>query len=148
MPAHFEKGWPCEHLKRDHRGHRISRKPEYRFITYKSKGNRMPWSYPNSPELHIYAVFLQNVFDKIIHAYRHTAGDEEHIPFQPFSYLLSQTLLIIAGNTKEMRDTTGLNNLGSYSITIAVRYLILCDLLIEVSKFITGGKHHYLRPLV
>src|SRR4030067_3239755 len=136
MPAHFEKGWPCEHLKRDHRGHGISRKPEYRFITYKSKGYRMTWSYPDSPELHIYAVFLQDVFDKIIHANRHSTGDKEHVPFQPFSYLLSQTLLIITGNPKEMRDTAGLNNLGRNRISVAVRNLILCDLLIQVSTFI------------
>src|SRR3990172_3648151 len=148
MSAHFEKGRSCEHLECHHRGHGISGKPEYRFITYQPKGNRMTGSYPNSPEFHIYAVFLQNVFNKIIHPYRHTTGDEEHIPFQPFFYLLSQTLLIIAGNTKEMRDTTGLNNLGRNRISIAVRYLILSNLLIEVSKFITSGKHHYLRPPV
>src|SRR3989304_6150584 len=64
------------------------------------------------------------------------------------SYLLSQTLLIIAGNAKEMRDASGLNNLSRHCIAIAVRDLILSNLLIEVSKFIAGGKHHYLWPPV
>src|SRR4030067_2179001 len=146
MSAHFEQGWPCEHLECHHRRHRISRKPEYRLITHKSEGYRMTRSYPDGPELHINSVFLQNVFDKIIHANRHSTGDKEHVPFQPFSYLLSQTLLIIAGNTKEMRDTARLNNLGRNRISVAVRNLILCDLLIRVSKFITSGKHHALRP--
>src|SRR3990172_6470371 len=148
MSAHFEKGRSCEHLECHHRGHGISGKPENRFITYQPKGNRMTGSYPNSPEFHIYAVFLQNVFDKIIHPYRHTTGDEEHLPFQPFSYLLSQTLLLIAGNTTALRNTASLNNLGRNRISIAGSYLILCNLLIEGSKFITSGKHHYLRPPV
>src|SRR3972149_3475865 len=67
---------------------------------------------------------------------------------ESLSYLLPQTFLIITGNSKEMWNTTGLNNLSRHSVTITVRYLSLCNLLIEVSEFITGGKYHYLWPPV